>query len=96
VSGKLTIKQRRTRDTLCRMCERAHIRTDDRGDTIVHCRAMGRRLDRPVTECSMYTEKYSMSLYEMEKIAAIMDPHRRHAGFYMPGTAEHKKLRDED
>jgi hypothetical protein len=72
--------------SLCETCSRAFVARGYReSEIIVVCQAMEpeRRISFRVRECSRYTDKTRQTIYEMEKIALVLDPKeiRREAGF---------------
>jgi hypothetical protein len=75
--------------SLCETCERAlTVKGYRENEKIVVCQAMWpeREVEFPVQECSSYTSKGRESLYEMKKIAWMLQPRgpKRQAGFVAP------------
>jgi hypothetical protein len=75
--------------SLCETCERAlTVKGYRENEKIVVCQAMWpeREVKFPVQECSSYTSKGRESLYEMKKIAWMLQPRgpKRQAGFIAP------------
>jgi hypothetical protein len=72
--------------SLCETCTRAFIARGHREcEIVVVCQAMDpeRLINFRVRDCTRYTDKTGQTIYEMEKIALILDPKeiKRVAGF---------------
>jgi hypothetical protein len=79
--------------SLCDTCERAlTVKGYRENERVVVCQAMWpeREVKFPVQECSSYTSKGRESLYEMKKIAWMLQPRgpKRQAGFVAPSGDE--------
>lgn len=81
---------------LCSSCRYATIIKGPRlGDEIVLCGVVrnARRIDFPVTSCSVYVHRAHPSLYQMEEIAWVLrsSPNRKTVGF-----VEARRLKDDE
>jgi len=81
--------------TLCATCERGTVTKREDGTEFAYCSLMQRHLPFAVSECTDWEAKGTMSRYEMEKIAWIIDP-KPGIGFIKPRTNRHRELRNED
>lgn len=79
--------------TLCGSCE-SGVTTHDKhsGQMRVHCNAIGARVRFPVSECSAYQARGSLSLWDMKQQATLIAIDGKKVGFIRPGTAEHKSI----
>jgi len=80
--------------TLCPSCSHSTVvRGAAESQEIVRCGhyTIDRAVPFPVVECTGYTDKNEVSLYEMQQIAWVIDTSRRRAGFVAP-----EKWRDQN
>ena len=85
------------RPSLCETCSRAFIARGYReSEMIVVCQATDpdRQVDFRVRDCSRHTDKTGQTIYEMEKIAIVVDPKmsKREAGFLKPAAANEAEI----
>lgn len=83
-------------EPLCETCVYAHVRRGFReSEVLVVCVAQepALRVPFPVRECSVYRDKMRPSMYEMEKIALILDPRgpKRAAGFVSSAESDSRQ-----
>ncbi len=84
-------------DSLCNTCVNAHAERGYReSETLVFCQATdpGHRVLFPVRECSSHAEKQKQTLWEMQKIAWILDERSGRKVGFVP-AAELKERTDE-
>lgn len=86
--------------TLCTSCARSVVIDNGTEARKIYCRALSDhwgpvQMEGPVYECSTYQNAKETSLYDMEKIAWIIEVSKsRPIGFLKPGTDEHRKALD--
>ena len=70
--------------TLCPTCSHATVvRGPAESQEIVRCGhyTIDRQVEFPVVECTGYSDKNAISLYDMQQTAWVIDPNRRRFGF---------------
>lgn len=87
--------------TICETCDHAIFIRDTADNVRVYCRYMEKSIHFMVDECSVYDEKHTMSRHDMESMATYIQlkPKIGFVGeteveFVLPGTEEHKKIKD--
>jgi hypothetical protein len=81
-------------DSLCESCTNAHIERGYReSETLVFCQATNpeHRVRFKVRECSSYTEKQRQTLWEMKKIAWILDERGGRKVGFVPAAEMEKR-----
>lgn len=82
--------------TLCNTCARVSRIKNANNETLIFCHAIDKRVNAVITECDSYTLKGTMRLHEMQEIGWILDLNPKQIGFVKPGSAAHRRLKDED
>jgi hypothetical protein len=89
----------RNGEVLCRTCSYAKIiagRAEGQELTFCTYNDKDEKVPFEVIECTKYDDKRLPGLYELKKIAWVInaDGAKNKAGFVKPGSAEHSKLTD--
>lgn len=84
-------------EPLCESCVNAHIERGFReSETLVFCQATHpeHRVRFRVRECSAYTEKQKQTLWQMQKIAWILDKRAGRKAGFVPAVELEKRTSD--
>ena len=68
---------------LCKDCKHLQMAKTEFGNTFANCYDLDIKLsaEDPVVECTNYEKRGTMSIFEMERIAYIIETDKRKAGF---------------
>lgn len=79
-----TANKERLISGLCRRCTNAVIYRRDHGEPVTICRAAGgREVPNDISDCTSYSKPGEMSLYEMGKVALLIDVRELPGGGYI-------------